>query len=121
MTLDNATTIKKGSYIPLVSARNFIGQPALFDVPTDTHKVRVYIDNLPNNNLPTNYLAVDTKTYDGVIYAEVVKDIAPINSGDISPDPKPIDGGGSSGCSTGAFASFAGLLLAPLAFLRKKD
>lgn len=120
LTLDNVTTIKKGSYIPLVSARNFIGQPALYDVPTDTHKVRVYIDNLPNNNLPTNYLAVDTKTYDGVIYAEVVKDIAPVQSEDKSEDPKPVDGG-SSGCSTGAFASFAGLLLAPLALLRKKD
>lgn len=49
------------------------------------------------------------------------------NPGPVDPDPKPdpkpdpVDGGGSSGCSTGAFASFAALLLAPLALLRKRD
>ena len=37
-----------------------------------------------------------------------------------NPDPTP-SGSSSSGCSTGAFGSFAALLLAPLALLRKKD
>lgn len=122
LTRENNTAIPAGSYIPIVSARNFIGQDALFDVPTQTHKVRPYIENLDSNNLESQYLQVETRTYDGVIYAKVVKDIPAIDSGDVSPDPKPVPGdSSSSGCSTGAFAGLAGLLLAPLAFLRKKD
>ena len=122
LTLDNTQALKKGTFIPIIYSVNpIVNEKGLWNVALDQSRVRVFASRATSNtNLPAGALKVTTQAFENVIYAEVMTDIAPIDSGDISPDPKPVDGG-SSGCSTGAFASFAGLLLAPLAFLRKKD